>query len=83
MMLTNSVPTLQKAHYKNQPANVILENTRSSLIKMLKIHKYTVWAKTVVFGDQADDTHCQNCVLKLYILTQTILTRSPKTIPIF
>jgi hypothetical protein len=42
MMLTNSVPTLQKTHYKNQPANIILENTGSSLIKILKIRKYTV-----------------------------------------
>ena len=64
-MLTNSLPTLQKTHYKNQPANVILENTRSSLIIMLKIRKYTVWAKPVVFSVQADDTHCQNCALTL------------------
>jgi len=48
---------LLEIYQKEQPANITLENTRSSIIKRLKIRKYTVWAKTVVFGIQADDTH--------------------------
>ena len=77
-MLTNSAPALKKTHDKIQIANFILENTLSSLIKMLKIRRYTVWAKSVVFYVQEDDANCQNCALKPYILTEIILTKSPK-----